>query len=288
MAAVTPAVSPNTTQPEDTAASHECGCFAAGPWQREVKGAAAQNIGANGCDFLQISSKEGTIRLRFQFKFQVRSKRRLMMKRFVWISTLLFAVAFATALLAQEQASGQVSTSASAPATAGTVTVAFNAAVLQTAEAQRELNALQTKYAPRQAKIKSLNDEVTELQKQLQATSDKLSDAERASREQTLSTKEKQLQRDADDFKADSQTDSQQVFQNVAQKMYTFLQTYAQQHSYSMVIDRGNNDAPVIWYVAANLDITDALVKAYNAQAGAAKAVPSAPTPQKTPPPAPK
>jgi outer membrane protein len=206
------------------------------------------------------------------------------MKRFVVISTLLFAVAIATSLIAQQP----VSAPASAPATAGTVTVAFNAAVLQTAEAQRELNALQIKYAPRQAQIKSLNDEVTELQKQLQAAGDKLSDAERANREQTLSNKEKQLQRDADDFKADSQTDSQQVFQNVAQKMYTFLQTYAQQNGYSMVIDRGTNEAPVIWYVAANLDITDALVKAYNAQSGAAKAVPSAPSPQKTPPPAPK
>jgi outer membrane protein len=202
------------------------------------------------------------------------------MKRFVLISTLLFAVAFATALLAQEQAS------VPARAPAGTVTVSFNAAVLQTAEAQKELGALQSKYAPRQAQIKSLNDEVAELQKQLQATSDKLSDAERASREQALSIKEKQLQRDSEDFKADSQTDSQQVFQKVAQKMYTFLQTYAQQHSYSMVIDRGSNDAPVIWYVAGNLDITDALVKAYNAQSCAAKTAPA--SPQKTPPPAPK
>ena len=214
------------------------------------------------------------------------------MKRFVWISTLLFAVAFSTALFAQEP----MGAPASAPATAGTVTVAFNAAVLQTAEAQRELNALQTKYAPRQAQIKSLNDEVTELQKQLQAAGDKLSDTERANREQTLSTKEKQLQRDADDFKADSQTDSQQVFQNVAQKMYTFLQTYAQQHGYAMVIDRGTNEAPVIWYAAANLDITDALVKAYNAQSGvaapaasgAAKTAPASPQRPRPVAPAPK
>jgi len=219
------------------------------------------------------------------------------MKRFVSISTLLFAVTSATALLAQEPASGSVPASASA--TAGTVTVNFNAAVLQTAEAQRELGALQTKYAPRQSQIKSLNDEVVELQKQLQAAGDKLSDGERANREQTLSNKEKQLQRDADDFKADSQTDSQQVYQTVARKMYTFLQTYAQQHGYSMVIDRGSNEAPVVWYVAGNLDITDALVKAYNAQSsaaapasagkpGAARATPASPQKPQTAAPAPK
>ena len=189
------------------------------------------------------------------------------MKRFVSISTLLLAVALAGALQAQEQAT--------APAATGVVTVNFNAAVLQTAEAQRELSALQTKYAPRQTQLKSLNDEVAELQKQLQATADKLSDAERANREQSLNTKEKQLQRDSEDYKTDSQSDSQQVFQSVAQKMFIFLQTYAKQHGYSVVIERGSDAAPVVWYVAGNLDITDALVKAYNAQSGAAATAPA-------------
>ena len=39
---------------------------------------------------------------------------------------------------------------------AGVVTVSFNGAVLQTAEAQRELKALDAKYAPRQAQLKAL------------------------------------------------------------------------------------------------------------------------------------
>ena len=51
----------------------------------------------------------------------------------------------------------------------GVVTVTFNAAVLQTAEAQQQLNALKTKYAPREAKLQALNDQVTTLQKQLDA-----------------------------------------------------------------------------------------------------------------------
>ena len=62
----------------------------------------------------------------------------------------------------------------------------------------------------------------------------------------------------------------QQVFQTVAQKLYAFLQAYAQQHGHSAVIGRGSDAAPVVWYAAGNLDITDQLVKAYNAQASAA------------------
>jgi outer membrane protein len=175
--------------------------------------------------------------------------------------------------------------SVSAPATPpSVVTIGFNAAVLQTAEAQREMTALQAKFAPRQVQIKTLNDELETQRKQLQATSDKLSDAERASRERSLSDKEKQLQRQVEDFKNDSQSESQQIFQSVAQKLYTYLQSYAQQHSYAVVIERGSDTAPVVWYSAANLDITADLVKAYDSQSATPyPASTSKPTPQSKP-----
>ena len=167
--------------------------------------------------------------------------------------------------------------------TPGVVTVTFNAAVLQTAEAQQQLATLQTKYAPRQAKLQTLNDQVTTLQKQLEATGANLSDAERANREQTLAAKQKELQRDAEDFKSDSQGDEQEVFQGVARKMFAFLQKYAQQHGYPMVVERGNDAQPIVWYAAASLDITADLIKAYDAQSGVS-AAPSAPKPQTTTP----
>jgi len=168
----------------------------------------------------------------------------------------------------------------------GAVTVSFNEAVMQTGEAQKQLAALETKYAARQAKLKALNDQVTELQKQLQAAGAALSDAERANREQSLAAKQKQLQRDAEDYKTDTQTDTQEVFQSVAQKMFAFLQKYATQQKYPMVVERGSDTQPVVWFAAANVDITEELVKAYDVQSGiaapaAAKpSLPSAPKPQ--------
>ena len=186
------------------------------------------------------------------------------------MASLLLAATLAPTLVAQETA---------ALAAGGIVSLSFNSAVLQTAEAQRELGALQTKYAPRQAQLKSLNDEVAALQQQLQATGDKLSDVERANREQTLANKEKQLQRDSEDFKTDSQSDSQQVMAGVAQKVFAFLQTYAKQHGYSMIVERGSDANPVVWYVTDNMDITDALIKAYNAQSGVTAPAPAAPRP---------
>jgi outer membrane protein len=164
------------------------------------------------------------------------------------------------------------------PAAEHIVTLSFNSAVLETAEAQRELGALQAKLAPRQAQLRSLNNEVEVLRKQLADGGDKLNDAERETRERTLETKQKELQRQAEDFRNDSQSESQQVFQRVAQKVYAFLQNYSQQHGYSAVIERGSDAAPVVWYAAGNLDITGELIKAYNAQSPVAPAaLPNAP-----------
>jgi len=199
------------------------------------------------------------------------------------------AVAFVGLAVLGGVAMGRVA-QAQAPVS-GAVTVSFNAAVMQTAEAQKQMAALQTKYAPRQTKLKELNDQIAALQKQLDATGTALSDAERASREQSVAAKQKQLQRDAEDYKSDSQSDSQEVLQGVAQKMFVFLQKYAQEHGYPMVVERGSDAQPVVWYAAANLDITADLVKAYDAQSGVtapASTKPSAaaaPKPQTVPKP---
>jgi outer membrane protein len=155
------------------------------------------------------------------------------------------------------------------------VTVSFNAAVLQTAEAQKSLSALQARYAPKQKQLQALNDEVESLRKQIADNSSHLSDSERATRAQSLESKEKQLQREAEDFKSDSQSESEQVFQRVATKLYAFLQTFSQQHGYSAVIERGSDAQPVVWYAASNLDITNELIKAYNAQAEGASSAPA-------------
>jgi outer membrane protein len=155
------------------------------------------------------------------------------------------------------------------------VTVSFNAAVLQTGEAQKSLSALQARYAPKQKQLQALNDEVEGLRKQLADTSSNLSDAERATRARSLESKEKELQRESEDIKSDSQSESEQIFQRVATKVYAFLQTFSQQHGYTAVIERGSDAYPVVWYAAGNLDITDELIKAYNAQAEGASPAPA-------------
>ncbi len=160
-------------------------------------------------------------------------------------------------------------TPAGKAATQTIVMVSFNDVVLHTSEAQKALSALQTKFDSRQTQLQALNDEVEALRKKIEVTNEKASDAEKVTSAETLQRKEKQLQRQADDFRQDSQAESQQVFQRIAQKVFAFLQTYAQQHSYSAIIERGTDASPVVWYVADNMDITEQVIKAYDGQGGA-------------------
>lgn len=168
------------------------------------------------------------------------------------------------------------------------VALSFSAAVTQTAEAKRDFGALQTKFAPRQAHLQALNAEVDSLRNQLSASPTTSSDAQRGAKQQSFDLKGRQLQREAEDYKADTDNASQQTFQVVAQKVYAFLQVYAQQHAFSIVIDRGSESNPIVWYAAANVDITEQLIKAYDLQAAhdptGAEATPNAPPPAGTPP----
>jgi outer membrane protein len=167
------------------------------------------------------------------------------------------------------------------------VTVSFNDVVLHSAEAQKALAALQAQFAPRQTQLQALNDEVEALRKKIEGANDNVSAAERTASAETLDRKEKRLQRQADDLRQDSQSESQQVFQRVAQKVFAFLQSYAQQHGYSAVIERGTDASPVVWYVANNIDITEQVTKAYDVQSGTVSpqsfAKPSIPNSTKAP-----
>lgn len=154
-------------------------------------------------------------------------------------------------------------------------TISFSEAVMQTNEAKRDFAALQTKFAPRQAELEKLNADIESLQKQLNDQKDALSDTELNLRTQLLNSKEKQLQRTEEDYRSDSQSEGQNAFNKIAQKVLALVQGYAKDHGYTVVMDRGNQQSPVVLWAAEDTDITTRIVAAYNAKSGIA---PPAPT----------
>jgi outer membrane protein len=200
------------------------------------------------------------------------------------IITLSFVVVSAMST-ARAQSTSAMPTTPALSTSSNIAVVNFNAAVLGTAEAQKSMGALQKKYAPREQELQKLNDDIEATKKSLNDAAAKLTDAERNQKLQDLGTKEKQLQREAEDFKNDSQAESQRAFQQVAQKVFSLLQELSRQHGYAAVLEQGTETAPVVWYTASNVDITDQLIKSYDAKyAVGAASLPEKPAAKRTSP----
>ncbi len=164
---------------------------------------------------------------------------------------------------------------AAAPAGPAKIAViAFQLAVAQTNEGQRAFADLQRKYAPKEASLKSLNDEIDGLTKQLQSQGATLSDADRANRAKTIDDKKKQLDRETEDLRNDGQQDMQDLYNNLASKVYDVMQSYADRQGFTLVLDRSQQQSPVL-YASQSTDITKAVIDAYNVKSG----VPAPPEP---------
>lgn len=151
-------------------------------------------------------------------------------------------------------------------------------AILSTDDGKREGDALQKRFAPKQAALKQAGAEMEALQKKLKDQGTTMTPAERKTATAQLEAKQKKLQRDFTDAQQEFQQAEQDVFTRVGTKMMAVLKDYSQKNEYAVVLDVSTPQSPVL-YVHDGANITKDLVAAYNAQS-AKPAVPAAPTPQ--------
>ena len=151
--------------------------------------------------------------------------------------------------------------------------VSIQDAIANTNEGKKELEALQQKFAPRQAALQTQNDELENLKKQLQTQGDKLSDEERNSRVRSATEKQKSLQRSAEDFQNEVQTAEQEILNRLGKKMLDVLEKYARDNGFAVVMDVSNPQTPVL-YANPGTNITKNLVDAYNAESPVAAPAP--------------
>lgn len=155
--------------------------------------------------------------------------------------------------------------------------VAFEQAVFATNEGQRNVQEVQKKYEPKKSQIDTLSQEVDALKKQLQSAPATLSDEERAARLKAIDTKEKQLNRDAEDAQTAYNADLQEAYAKLAQKVSVTLKNYVAQNGYTLLLDVSNQQSAVMWALP-NTDVTQAVVEAYNTSSGVGAPPPAAPS----------
>ena len=177
-------------------------------------------------------------------------------------------------------------------------TINVEQAIFATNEGQRDFEALTKKLEPKSNELKTMNDEVESLKKQLNTQSDKLNDDSRGTLVKQIEQKQKSLERQVQDARDDAQNQQNEIAQRILQKMGPMIVKYADGNGFGLIIDTSNPwpNGPVLWAGPA-VDITRPVVDLYNAQSGvpaptrpaAAKpATPPATRPATTTPAAPK
>lgn len=196
--------------------------------------------------------------------------------------SLAIALTLASGLSLSAVAQSPAAPAAAAAAQPSKVAViAFQTAVAQTNEFQRNYADLQKKFDPRREQLKTQSDQIDAMTKELQAQAANLSEAERTSRAANIDIKKKQLQRDLQDAQTDFQQGMQDMFNGVAQKVGTVMQAYAAQQGYTLVLDASQQDSPILFATDAT-NITKPVLEAYNQKSGIPAPPVSAPEPHTT------
>ncbi len=182
--------------------------------------------------------------------------------------------------------SSAATTAAAPPVATGNKVAAINieGAIYSSNEGQRDFDALGKKLEPKQTELKTMNDELEALKRQLNPpAADKLSDAQRGAVVKQVEQKQKALERAVQDARDDAQNQQNEIAQRILQKMAPVMVKYAADNGFGLLLDTSSPwpQGPVIW-AGQTVDITRAVVEAYNVQSGVpAPAKPAAAAPAK-------
>jgi outer membrane protein len=201
------------------------------------------------------------------------------MKR-TFIATAMLAVVFTISALAQ---TGSPTPGGAAPAASPTATsvtpssgikvgtIDMQGAIAATNEGARDFEALNKKFEPRRNELQNLNTEIENLQKQLNTQGDKMNEEARANLVKSIEGKKKSLQRSMEDAQTEYQQQGSEIAQRLVQKLAPVIEKYVRANGYGLLLDSSGQwpQGPIVM-TSAQMDITKAIVDAYNAQSGVA------------------
>jgi Skp family chaperone for outer membrane proteins len=185
------------------------------------------------------------------------------------VTAAAFAQSAATGASTAPATGAAATPAAGVPATTKVGVIDIRRVIAATNEGRRDYETLIKKFEPKQKEVDGLKAEVQQLQDQLKAAKD-LSDGDRAARVRTIEQKQKNLERVAEDAQNDFQAQQQEIIGRIGNKLMDVVDKYARNNGFSMVIDaNAENPGPVLW-ASENVNISQAVLDAYNAQSGVA------------------
>lgn len=126
-------------------------------------------------------------------------------------------------------------------------------------EAKQQISVQVKKY---EGEFKAKQDELMKLKEELEKQAVLLSDEAKAKKERDFQQNVKELQRFQKDIKEELQQRDGELTKKILNELFEILQTIGKDGGYSMILEK--NEGAVI-YADASVDLTDALIKAYDA-----------------------
>ena len=173
-------------------------------------------------------------------------------------------------------ASAVVAGAQSSPASTRVGVIHIQQAIVSTVEGKKAAGELQQRYDPRRKEIEEKQKEIAALRDQLQKGSNTMSDQAKQTLALEIDQKTKSLNRAAEDAQADWQQDQNRILQELGQRMMVVIKKYAQDNSYSVILDISAPETPVLWASNA-VDITNDIVSLYDKNAPSPAAAPAKP-----------
>ena len=150
---------------------------------------------------------------------------------------------------------------AQAPSKVGVINV--QGAIIGTKDGQKASQELDTKFQPKNKEFESRRSELASLQDQYNKGGSVLSQEKRDQLARDIDEKKKRLDRDVQDAQEELQGEQQRLLQGLGQRMIAVIEKYAKDNGYTIILDVGNPNTPVL-YASSGIDITQDIVSLYD------------------------
>jgi outer membrane protein len=159
-------------------------------------------------------------------------------------------------------------------------TIHFQNAIIGTRDGQKAAQELQGRFDPKRKELEKKKSDIEQLQVQLRNGSNTMSEEQKAKLYRDIDTRTKSLNRDTEDAQAEFDQEQNKVLQGLGQRLFALISKYSKDNGFALIVDVSNPQSPVL-YASDTVDITNDIVKMYDAStgAGAAASAPAAAAP---------
>ena len=137
-------------------------------------------------------------------------------------------------------------------------------AVPATAEGQAAVAKLQKEFVePRTKALEAMQAEIRDLNDKLSRGGNTLSQTAKDDMNAEIQRKTKVFNRAVEDYEADSDDHQRRLLGDLSAKFQTVMNKFAGENGYALVVDSANQNSNLVWSSSA-IDITQAVVDAYD------------------------